>query len=207
MKKIFMNTIKKGTIILSISLLVAMIGLLLGSPGSRTNENILETDQMSELEKEGRVKLASNATESIPYEEPSYRSIQYSYTGNNDGERTITITGLIPSRNTSCHNGWGSEYTDNGSPAIEIPSTYAGYTVTRIGSSIASHYSPQLYSDGCRHYNIISPSVIKLPKTLLRIEANAFSQGITTFWAWNANRTYSAFEYTKFDLSLCSNLQ
>lgn len=208
MKKIFMNKFTKGTIILSLSLLVLLVGLLLGSPGSRGNENILESDQLSELEKEGRIMLASNATESIPYEEPTtYKSIQYSYTGNNDGDRTITITGLIPSRNTSCHNGWGSEYTDSGSPAIEIPSTYAGYTVTRIASNLASHYSPLLHSDGCRHYNVVSPSVIKLPKTLLRIEANAFSQGITSFWAINATRSYNAFEYTKFDLSLCSNLQ
>lgn len=59
MKKIFMNKFTKGTIILSLSLLVLLVGLLLGSPGSRGNENILESDQLSELEKEGRIDRKS----------------------------------------------------------------------------------------------------------------------------------------------------
>ncbi|MDE6656567.1 MAG: leucine-rich repeat domain-containing protein, partial [Anaeroplasmataceae bacterium] len=165
------------------------------------------SEQLSSLEKDGRIQLASSASDSVPYVEPAYSGMSYAYVGNNDGEKTITLTGLIPSRNTSCHRGYGSEFTNNGSPAISIPSTYDGYTVTRIASNFSCQYVPYVYSDGCRHYNIVSPSVVKLPSTLLRIENNAFAQGVTNFWASNGDRSYAAFEYTKFDLSLCENLQ
>ncbi len=175
-----------------------------------------ENDGIQQLQKEGRVQLA-NVSESQPFPDYEYWTGMYGYAYelNNDGDNTITLTGMIPTNYSDYHRlgHHTSAYHHSGTQNIEIPSIYSiydskgnrtDYTVTRIASNFTTRYIVGNCYYGCRSYNVVNPAVLKLPASLKRIEDNAFAEN---FLQITTDFTSHGFDKTTFDLSECVNLE
>ncbi|MCM1196540.1 MAG: leucine-rich repeat domain-containing protein, partial [Roseburia sp.] len=218
MKGSFINKFRKGIKLVSYLLWIIVLALVVQAKIHSTDlvgEDM--NNELASLERSGKVKLAASASDSQPFPEYSYwPDMQgYTYVSNNDGYNTITLTGMIPSKNSHGHyyGCTSSGIYSNGDRAISIPEVYTvydsknnryDYTVTRIASNFSTRYITGPCSYGTYNYNYVNPTVLKLPKTLKRIEDNAFTEGL---WTVSTTSLSYGFDNTVFDLSECANLE